>query len=187
MSVFAYARSGSAHVDLSVQITSLKEAGCADIEIDRGHSRHPRDLRRRAALLECLKPGDTVAVYELECLAVHGADLVATIAHIRSRSADVRTTGLPGVNNLCGATLDAIASAGAAYANRGSERKNVPPCRPGRYTILGPADWPQVQKDCAAMSMTAAAKRHAVSRTTFYNYIRRMRGLTDGGAADRSD
>lgn len=69
MSAFAYARSGNADVELAVQLASLIDAGCSDIAIDRTHGRHPRDLRRRSALLKTLGPGDTILVYRLDCLA----------------------------------------------------------------------------------------------------------------------
>jgi DNA invertase Pin-like site-specific DNA recombinase len=167
MPAFAYARSGNADVELAVQLASLIDAGCSDIKIDRTHGRHPRDLRRRAALLETLGPGDTVMVYRLDCLAVSGVDLITTMARIRSRNAVLLTTASNGPNSFCDDTIDAI---------RSDDR---PPRPAGRSAILGPADWPQVQRDCEAMSATAVAKRYKVSRSTLYNYIDRMRQGSD--------
>lgn len=178
MPAFAYARSGSADVELAAQLASLTGAGCSDIAIDRTHSRHPRDLRRRAALLEALGPGDTVMVYRLDCLAVSGVDLIATIARIRSRNAVLLTTARDGPNSFCGDTIDAITSAFDVLANA-MPSDNQSPRSAGRSAILGPADWPQIQKDCEAMSATAVAKRHKVRRSTLYNYMERMRQEAD--------
>lgn len=178
MPAFAYARSGSADVELAAQLASLTGAGCSDIAIDRTHGRHPRDLRQRAALLEALGPGDTVMVYRLDCLAVSGVDLIATIARIRSRNAVLLTTALNGPNSFCDDTIDAITSAFDVLANA-MPSNNQSPRSAGRSAILGPADWPQVQKDCETMSATAVAKRHKVSRSTLYNYMERMRQEAD--------
>lgn len=178
MPAFAYARSGSADVELAFQIASLTDAGCSDIAIDRTHGRNPRDLRRRAALLQTLEPGDTVMVYRLDCLAVSGVDLITTMARIRSRNAVLLTAAPDGPKSFCDDTIDAITSAFDALVNAMPSDDRSP--RPvGRSAILGPANWPQVQKDCEAMSTTAVAKRHNVSRSTLYNYIDRMRQGAD--------
>ena len=178
MPAFAYARSGNADVELAVQLASLTSSGYSDIAIDRTHGRHPRDLRRREALLEALEPGDTVIVYRLDCLAVSGVDLIATIARIRSRNAVLLTTVPNGPNSFCDDTIDAITSAIHVLANA-MPSNNQSPRSAGRSAILGPADWPQVQKDCETMSATAVAKRHKVSRSTLYNYMERMRQEAD--------
>jgi len=178
MPAFAYARSGNADVELAVQLASLIDAGCSDIAIDRAHGRHPRDLRRRAALLETLGPGDTVMVYRIDCLAVSGVDLITTMARIRSRNAVLLTTAPNSPNSFCDDTIDAITSAFDALANA-MPSDDRPPRPAGRSAILGPADWPQVERDCEAMSATAVAKRYKVSRSTLYNYIDRMRQGSD--------
>ena len=114
-------------------------------------------------------------VYRIDCLAVSGVDLIRTMARIRSRNAVLLTTA---PNSFCDDTIDAITSAFDALANAMPSDDRSP--RPvGRSAILGPADWPQVQKDCEAMSTTAVAKRHNVSRSTLYNYIDRMRHGAD--------
>jgi len=161
-----------------VQLASLVDAGCSDIVIDRTHGRHPRDLRRRSTLLETLGPGDTILVYRLDCLAVSGVDLIATMARIRSRNAVLLTAAPDGPKNFCDDTIDAIASAFDALANA-IPSDNRSPRSAGRTAILGLADWPQVQKDFEAMSATAVAKRYKVSRSTLYNYIDRMRQEAD--------
>lgn len=159
MPAFAYARSGSADVELATQLASLTGAGCSNIAIDRTHGRNPRDLRRSAALLESLEPGDTIMVHRLDCLAVSGVDLITTMARIRSRNAALLTAAPDGPNSFCDDTIDAITSAFDALANAMPSDDRSP--RPaGRTAILGPADWPQVQKDCEAMSATAVAKRY---------------------------
>ena len=175
MPAFAYARSGNADVELAVQLASLINAGCSDIAIDRTHGRSPRDLRRRWTLLKTLGPGDTILVY---CLAVSGVDLIATMAHIRSRNAVLLTVTPDGPKSFCNVTIDAITSAFDALTNA-IPSDNRSPRPAGRTAILGPADWPQVQKDCEAMSATAVAKRYKVSRSTLYNYIDRMRQGAD--------
>jgi DNA invertase Pin-like site-specific DNA recombinase len=108
MPAFAYARSDNADVELAVQLDSLTDAGCSDIAIDPTHGRHPRDLRRRAPLLERSQPGDTVTVYRLDCLAVSEPDLVMTIARIRFRNTLLLTADPHGPNSFCNDTIDAI-------------------------------------------------------------------------------
>jgi hypothetical protein len=138
MPAFAYARSGNADVELAVQLASLIDAGCSDIAIDRTHGRHPRDLRRRAALLERLKPGDTVTVYRLDCLAVSRPDLVITIARIRSQNAILLTAAPYGPNSFCNDTIDAITSAFCLFGNPAPQKDDDAPRHVGRSAILTP-------------------------------------------------
>lgn len=100
------------------------------------------------------------------------------MARIRSRNAVLLTATPDGPKSFCHDTIDAITSAFDALANAiPSDNRSHRPA--GRTAILGPADWPQVQKDCEAMTATAVAKRYKVSRSTLYNYIDRMRQGAD--------
>jgi len=67
------------------------------------------------------------------------------------------------------------------------EREDSAPLQVGRSAILGSSDWPQIQKNCVAMSATAVAKRHNVSRSMLYNFIDRMRRETSFAANVKED
>lgn len=58
MQTIGYARASAFVVDIAEQVTALESAGCSEIVIDRGRGRHPRDLKKRSALLSRLETSE---------------------------------------------------------------------------------------------------------------------------------
>lgn len=65
-----------------------------------------------------------------------------------------------------------------AYSALASDKEDVslPPASVGRTAILRPEDWRAVQADAMTMSVTDVARKYKVSRSTLYNYLKRMDG-----------
>ena len=175
MQTIGYARASTFAVDLLEQITALESAGCTEIVIDRGRGRHPRDLKKRSALLARLQADDTLVVSRLECIAVSGKDLLETLSYLTERKVHLQVLH----NNLHSAhdgykeTLLAITIAYTSLSTAKIPEEDVLRAA-GRTAILRPEDWAKIQADAKIMSTSAVARQHNVSRSTLYNYLRRM-------------
>jgi len=175
LQTIGYARASAFAFDIAEQVTALESAGCSEIVIDRGRGRHPRDLKKRSALLSRLQTDDTLVIFRLECIAVSGKDLLETLSDLTERKICLRVlhNNLHSGRDAWKETLIAITVAYTALsAAKGPEEDELRVA--GRTAILRAEDWEKIQADTKVMSASAVARQHKVSRSTLYNYLRRM-------------
>jgi DNA invertase Pin-like site-specific DNA recombinase len=175
LQTIGYARPSWHAADLKEQVAALTRAGCCDVVVDHGRGRHPRDLKKRVALLNRLQPDDTLVVSRLECIAVSGKDLLTTLSLLIERKIHLQILhdNLHGARDGFKETLSAITTAFAILSTAvASEDGDVRIA--GRSAILRPEDWERIQADAKVMSAAAVARQHNVSRSTLYNYLKRM-------------
>lgn len=175
MQTIGYARPSLHAADLAAQISALTNAGCSDVIVDHGRGRHPRDLKKRIVVLNRLQTNDTLVVYRLECIAVSGKDLLATLSLLIDRKIHLQVLhdNLHSARDGCKETFVAITAAFAILSTAISYDDGDVRL-PGRSAILRSEDWEQIQADAKVMSAAAVARHHNVSRSTLYNYLRRM-------------
>jgi DNA invertase Pin-like site-specific DNA recombinase len=87
MAVVGYARSGK---DLELQIANLKEAGCRTVRIEARSRTAPAGCKELSAVVKHLRPGDTLIVMQLDCLAHSIEDLRAVVSAVRSQKAHLK-------------------------------------------------------------------------------------------------
>lgn len=84
MAVIGYARAGK---DLELQIGQLRECGCRIVRIEPPSRTSPERCKELAAAVELLRPGDTLVVIRLDCLAHNIQGLRAVVGSVRSKKA----------------------------------------------------------------------------------------------------
>jgi DNA invertase Pin-like site-specific DNA recombinase len=154
----------------------LKAAGCTRLYHERftGRASNRPQLR---AMLDHLKPGDTVVVTRLERLARSVADLLDIAGRIRSKGAGLvvldlaRTDSRAAGRDLIPAVLDTI----AAFDRRTSLQREVeaaPSPTPRREVPLRPADEAEVRRLRAqGFGPTRIARKLKVGSASVYGAL----------------
>lgn len=175
MQTFGYARPSAFATTIAEQQGALEQAGCSEIVVDRTKGVHPRDLKKRFALLNRIQPEDTLVVFRLECLAVSGKDLLETLSFLIERRIHLQVLhdNIHSGRDVSRQTLLAVTLAYATLSGpKPSELGTIRTA--GRTSILRPEDWPKIRGDIKVMSTSQVARQHNVSRSTLYNYLKRM-------------
>src|SRR5690606_22545435 len=87
MAVIGYARAGK---DLELQISQLRECGCRIVRIEPPSRTSPERCKELSAAVKLLRPGDTLVVIRLDCLAHNIRGLRAVVGAVRSKKAHLR-------------------------------------------------------------------------------------------------
>lgn len=92
MPLYGYARVSTTDQDLTLQIASLKAAGCEVVRAEKvsGTSTLGRD--ELALLLEFIRDGDTLVVTRIDRLARSIADLQDIVRKLKSKGASLKAT-----------------------------------------------------------------------------------------------
>ena len=106
MPSYGYARVSTADQDVTIQVDSLKAAGCEVVRAEKvtGTSREGRTELR--TLLEFLRPGDTLVVTRVDRLARSIADLQDIVRELKAKGVALRATEQP---------IDTSTAAGKAF------------------------------------------------------------------------
>ena len=173
-----YVGAAAADDDLghSAQPFELKAAGCARIYLERFTGKAWNRPRLRA-MLDSLKPGDTVMVTKLERLARSTADLLDIASRIKAKGAGLLVLDLVRIDaraegrNLIPVVLDTI----AAFDRRTMLARDVEPRRQPqarREVPLRPADEAEVRRLRAEGKGPAAiARKLKVGRAIVYGAL----------------
>jgi DNA invertase Pin-like site-specific DNA recombinase len=92
MARYGYARVSTTDQDLTIQVTKLKEAGCAVVRQEKisGTSREGRTELR--TLLDFIRPGDILMVTRIDRLARSIGDLQDIVRELRTKGATLKAT-----------------------------------------------------------------------------------------------
>ncbi|HEY7797621.1 MAG TPA: recombinase family protein [Hyphomonadaceae bacterium] len=134
-----YAGAGDEDLGTTAQTFELRAAGCTRLYEERFTGKTGKRPRLRA-MLEALRPGDTVIVTRLDRLARSTADLLDIASRIRAKSAGLLVLDLARVDNraegrdLIPVVLDTI----AAFDRRTSLEREVEPAQPRKASCEVP-------------------------------------------------
>jgi DNA invertase Pin-like site-specific DNA recombinase len=95
MTRIGYARVSTVDQDTAAQIASLKLAGCDLIREEKASGTSMTKRPELAAVLDFLRPGDTLVVTRIDRLARSLADLQTIVARLRDRGAQLVCTEQP--------------------------------------------------------------------------------------------
>jgi DNA invertase Pin-like site-specific DNA recombinase len=87
MAAIGYARAGK---DLELQITKLKEFGCKSVRIEARTRTTPAGCKELSTAVMHLRPGDTLMVMRLDCLAHSVQDLQSVVRSLRTKGAHLK-------------------------------------------------------------------------------------------------
>jgi DNA invertase Pin-like site-specific DNA recombinase len=154
----------------------LKAAGCARLYHERFTGRASNRPRLRA-MLDKLRPGDTVVVTRLERLARSTADLLDIASRIKAKGAGLLVLDLARIDS-CAAGRDLIPvvlGAIAAFDRRTSLEPEVEPAprrKPQREAPLRPADEAEVRRLRAqGFGPTRIAKKLKIGPASVYGAL----------------
>jgi len=104
--IYGYARVSSVDQDLSIQQEALKAAGCTVIRAETASGTSRAGRTELEALMEFLRPGDTLVVTRIDRLARSLRDLQNIVHDLRQRGVHLKATEQP---------VDTSTAAGKAF------------------------------------------------------------------------
>lgn len=106
MTVYGYARVSTFEQDLSIQLESLKGAGCDVIRSERGSGTSTVGRAELALLMDFIRSGDTLMVTRVDRLARSIGDLQDIVRTLKAKGATLKATEQP---------IDTSTAAGKAF------------------------------------------------------------------------
>ena len=106
MPAYGYARVSTVEQDLTVQMDTLRRAGCAVVRSERRSGTTTEGRQELHTLLEFLQAGDTLVVTRIDRLARSMGDLQDIVRTLRAKGAALRATEQP---------IDTSTAAGKAF------------------------------------------------------------------------
>jgi DNA invertase Pin-like site-specific DNA recombinase len=95
MTLIGYARVSSTDQDLSVQLATLKAAGCEVIRREKASATSTKGRSELATVLDFLREGDTLVVTRVDRLARSIGDLQDIVRSLKAKGAALRATEQP--------------------------------------------------------------------------------------------
>ena len=153
----------------------LKAAGCARLYQERFTGKTSNRPRLRA-MLDSLRPGDTIVVTRLERLARSTADLLDIASRIRAKGASLLVLDLARIDSRAGRDLiPVVLDTIAAFDRRTSLEREAAPAprnRPKREAPLRPADEAEVRRLRAqGFGPTRIAKKLKIGPASVYGAL----------------
>lgn len=106
MAVYGYARVSTTDQDLTVQLESLKAAGCTTVRSEKVTGTSRSDRTELATLMEFLRSGDVLVVTRVDRLARSIGDLQDIVRELRAKGVALKATEQP---------IDTSTAAGKAF------------------------------------------------------------------------
>lgn len=108
MAFYGYARVSSDDQDLSIQVSTLKAAGCSIIREEKRSGTTTEGRKELRTILDFIRSGDVLVVTRIDRLARSMGDLQDIVRELRSKGADLKATEQP---------IDTSDAAGEAFLN----------------------------------------------------------------------
>lgn len=177
MAVIGYARSGK---DLELQISQLKESGCQTVRIEARSQTAPWECGELSHAVKHLRPGDTLIVTRLDCLAHSIEDLRAVVGSVRSKKAHLKVLAQHiNTSTAAGRWFIKMLDIFAVFeGNLHRERQALSAARPraaGKYLRGRPRSIDveaALQLKSDGLRVSEIARRLGVSRSTVYRSMK---------------
>ncbi|MBN6742531.1 recombinase family protein [Acidithiobacillus sp. MC6.1] len=95
MTHYGYARVSTTNQDLTIQVQTLRAAGCSVVRSETASGSQRAGRTELGTLLEFLRPGDTLVVTRVDRLARSIKDLQDIVAELQSRNVILQATEQP--------------------------------------------------------------------------------------------
>jgi len=106
MPVYGYARVSTLDQDLTLQLTTLKAAGCSVVRAEKASGTRRDGRTELQVLLDFLQPGDVLMVTRIDRLARSMKDLQDIVHELKARGVSLKATEQP---------IDTATAAGKAF------------------------------------------------------------------------
>jgi DNA invertase Pin-like site-specific DNA recombinase len=179
MAVYGYARVSTTDQNLGIQLAALKAAGCEVVRAETASGTRRDGRPELLALLDFLRPGDTLVVTRIDRLARSMKDLQDLVHELRARGVALRATEQPvDTGTAAGkAFLDMLGVFAEFETNLRRERQlegiAAAKARGGVYKGRRPSiDRTEVQRLLGAgLGASEIAKRLGIGRASVYRVL----------------
>lgn len=178
MAVYGYARVSTTDQDLTAQIETLKAAGCDLVRSEKVTGTKRDGRTELQALMDFLRPGDTLMVTRVDRLARSIADLQDIVRELRSKGVSLKATEQP---------IDTASAAGKAFLDmlgvfaefetnlrrerqmEGIARAKAKGVYKGRKPSIDPEEVRRLKAE--GLGPTAIAQRLGIGRASVYRAL----------------